>query len=333
MRQGELSRDITQGRAEERPRGLERVGAVIVTHNQPDLALGCAEAVGRELERSAIAVVVNEPSSAREAELTRLQAAAGIVILNERRRGYGANLNEGARRLGDDYEYYLFLNDDAVPEDGSIATLVSSLDADPSAALAGPRVVDPRGNAVPAGFRFPTVGSEVASALILPARMQLAVRRRLGCGGVSSPRDVEWVLGAVLAVRAQPFRALGGFDESYFLYSEETDLAYRLRANGWNSRLCSEATVRHMGGASTAGGCGRELGFSRSRFIRKHWPAPRRAALAALLAVAYLWNSAYVGARIALAPKSFRDKTRLWRDHWRVRPFAGKPLARRGEKW
>jgi N-acetylglucosaminyl-diphospho-decaprenol L-rhamnosyltransferase len=333
MRQGELARDIPQGPAGERPRTLERAGAVIVTHNRLDLALGCAEAVGREVERSAIAVVVNEPSSASEAELARLQAAAGMLILNERRRGYGANLNEGARRLGDDYDYYLFLNDDAVPEDGSIAILVSSLEADSSAALAGPSVLDARGTAVPAGFRFPTVGSEVASALILPARMQLAVRRRLGFGGVSSPREVEWVLGAALAVRAQPFRALGGFDESYFLYSEETDLAYRLRASGWTSHLCSEATVRHMGGASTAGAYGRELGLSRSRFIRKHWPAPRRAALAGLLALVYLWNTAYVGARIALAPRSFRDKTRLLRDHWRVRPFAGKPLARRGEKW
>jgi N-acetylglucosaminyl-diphospho-decaprenol L-rhamnosyltransferase len=320
MRQGELSRDIPQGRAGERPRTLERAGAVIVTHSRLDLALGCAEAVGREVERPAIAVVVNEPSSASEGDLAKLQAAAGIVILNERRRGYGANLNEGARRLGDDYEYYLFLNDDALPAPGSIATLVASLKADLQAAVAGPRIVDGEGRDRSAAFRFPTVASEVASALILPARLQLAVRRRLGFAGVSRPEEVDWVLGAALAVRAQPFRALGGFDESFFLYSEETDLAYRLRASGWTSRLCSEATVCHPGGASTAGAYGRELGLSRSRFIHKHWPAPRRAALWALLALAYLWNTAYVGARIALAPRSFRDKTRLWRDHWHARP-------------
>jgi GT2 family glycosyltransferase len=64
-------------------------------------------------------------------------------------------------------------------------------------------------------------------------------------------RVVPWVLGAALAIRPEAFMAVGGFDESFFMYSEEMDLCYRLQAAGWQVHFAPVTTVRHVYGAST----------------------------------------------------------------------------------
>jgi GT2 family glycosyltransferase len=299
------------------------VGAVIVTHDRCDLAIRCASAVAEEIPASSIVVVVNDPSSCSRIDLDRLEAAIGTVVTNAAPRGYGANLNEGTRRLEGRCGHYVLLNDDTIPAPGAIACLVRAFEDDPTAAVAGPRIVDLDGNARESGFRFPTVLSELVSAVILPTRCQVALRRRLAPD--PSATRVDWVLGAAFLVQAEAFREVRGFDESYFLYSEETDLAYRLKLRGWSSLLCRDAVVRHVGGASTPRDTyARLLGLSRARFIRKHWSLSRRLVLACLLGLTYAWNTAYVACRVALSPRSFQAKRRLWLDHWLARPVGSR---------
>ncbi|MFP5287560.1 MAG: glycosyltransferase family 2 protein, partial [Thermoanaerobaculia bacterium] len=63
--------------------------------------------------------------------------------------------------------------------------------------------------------------------------------------------EVPWVKGAALGVRREAFEAVGGFDETYFLYAEEMDLCWRMGAAGWEIRFTPEAEVVHEEGAST----------------------------------------------------------------------------------
>jgi GT2 family glycosyltransferase len=62
---------------------------------------------------------------------------------------------------------------------------------------------------------------------------------------------VPWVMGAALAIRREAFEAVGGFDEAFFMYCEETDLSYRLKTAGWQVHFVPIATVTHVGQAST----------------------------------------------------------------------------------
>ena len=64
-------------------------------------------------------------------------------------------------------------------------------------------------------------------------------------------RVVPWVNGAALAIRKTAFAAIGGFDESIFLYCEEVDLCLRMRAHEYETHFSPSATVTHVGGAST----------------------------------------------------------------------------------
>jgi GT2 family glycosyltransferase len=103
------------------------------------------------------------------------------------------------------------------------------------------------------------------------------------------PRPVPWVLGAALALRREAFDAVGGFDPGFFLYAEEVDLCYRLRQAGWEVHFTPEATVMHVGGASTSP---RRTAMevqrtdSARRFYRRHYSPLRVAVLDGLIRTA-----------------------------------------------
>jgi GT2 family glycosyltransferase len=73
-------------------------------------------------------------------------------------------------------------------------------------------------------------------------------------GSADPPRDVFGFCGAASAVRTEAGRAAGWFDESFFLYYEDTDLSWRMRAAGWTVVYCPEAVVRHEHSATAREG-------------------------------------------------------------------------------
>jgi N-acetylglucosaminyl-diphospho-decaprenol L-rhamnosyltransferase len=297
---------------------LADTGAVIVTHRRADLARVCAELVAAEIDRSLIVVVVNDPANAPEPELEWLEANVGLVVRNESPRGYGANANEGARLLRDRCTYYLVLNDDVLPAAGTIRALRAALEDAPTAAVAAPQLIDADGIAQPIAYRFPSLGSELAAALMLPARLKRRLSGRFVLG--YDPGFPVWLVGAILMVRARVFHEVGGFDERFFLYCEETDLAFRMRQRGWSAIPCESVVAVHLGAESTAGRPYRRvMGLSRWKYVQKHWRPLDRVALPPLLALAYVWNSVYVAGRIVVEPWTFRAKLSLWIAHWENR--------------
>ena len=66
----------------------------------------------------------------------------------------------------------------------------------------------------------------------------------------SSGVFLDWAVGAILLVGRQCYDALGGLDESYFLYSEETDFSLRARDVGWATVYTPAAGAVHVGGGS-----------------------------------------------------------------------------------
>jgi GT2 family glycosyltransferase len=90
-----------------------------------------------------------------------------------------------------------------------------------------------------------------------------------------SPGTPDWVSGACMLVRRDAFAAVGGFDEDFFLYCEDTDLCRRLRDAGHDIRYEPGAGVRHVGGASSDTGQTRAIAArSRVRYARKHLRPP-----------------------------------------------------------
>jgi hypothetical protein len=164
-----------------------------------------------------------------------MQLDPGIrVIFKSENSGFGAGCNLGARHASG--RYLLFLNPDTRFLNDVVTELVGFLDGHPIAAAAGPMIVDEHDNVrVNAARSLPTLFNEFLQHSSLAFRFPR-------CSWISEPympgrdylstREVESVQGACLMARADVFRSIGGFDEAFFLYSEELDLCCQIRKAG-----------------------------------------------------------------------------------------------------
>jgi GT2 family glycosyltransferase len=137
------------------------------------------------------------------------------VIRNETHRGFGQGNNMGVR--GARGKYLAFLNSDTAVEPGWLEALIAALEADPQAGLATSKILllaDPG--------QINTCGNDVHYTG-LPLCRGMGMDR----SAFTDLTDVSAVSGAAFATRREIFEALGGFDETFFLYMEATDLSWR----------------------------------------------------------------------------------------------------------
>lgn len=302
------------------PTTSQRIGAVVVAHDQIALAQECIAALADELVLEDIVVVVNRPDAIPAGELAAIKGHVGSLLLNRETLGYGANLNRGIRALSRDISLYLLMNDDVIPRRGSVAALVECLAENPSAGMVAPQLIGPHGELLHVRRRFPSLKTEIKEAILLPGRWTPQDRHYMLPTEAHSS-EADWALGAVLLVRAEAFAQVGGFDESFFLYWEEVDLSLRLRTSGWTTYVCPGALMEHLDGASTTGPAfPRMVTSSHWQFIKKHWSTGRRALLLVALGATYAWNTVFVLGLILRQPSQRREKMQLWRRSWSTRP-------------
>jgi N-acetylglucosaminyl-diphospho-decaprenol L-rhamnosyltransferase len=268
-----------------------RVAAVIVHFRTPDETVRAASAVAATAPGADVVVVDNASGDGISTRLATAVPSARVVE-EPVNRGYGAACNRGARETT--RPLLLFLNSDAYVRPGAVDALAAALDADERAAAAGPRLLDPDGRVQPSIRRLPTPGriflESSGLAALAGGRPPLAGHTKLRADH-SRPRAVEALMGAALLVRRSAFEAAGGFDESFFLYAEETDLMARWRRAGWRVLFAPAAEVVHEGGRSGGDRLFGRLHESLARYAAKHHgPAAgvfARVVLAAGAAVRY----------------------------------------------
>jgi GT2 family glycosyltransferase len=133
-------------------------------------------------------------------------------------------------------------------------------------------------------------------------------------------RAVPWVVGAALAIRRDAFEAVGGFDESFFMYSEEVDLCYRLSLAGWPTYFTPKATIVHRGGASTVqvrADMAVGLYMSTRQFYQRHYSRWQALQLRLVDSYNMLWNISrdivrLLGTRRAESKLRLADDIAIW---------------------
>lgn len=230
-------------------RGLE---IAVVAYGAPELLRRALEPV------RGLPVTVVDNSSLPE--IAALCDELGVRYLDPGRNGgfaAGVNVALGDRLLpGADL---LLLNPDAVISADAITALHDALAADTALASAAPAQTDERGRPARVAWPFPTPFNAWLEAVGL-GRWQ---------------RGPRYVIGSVLLLRAEALEQVGGFDERFFLYAEETDWAYRAHLLGWRHALIGEVRAVHAGAATSTDPRRREAHFfaSQERFYRKHFGA------------------------------------------------------------
>lgn len=229
-----------------------QLSVILVTYNSEAFIAPCIDAVLDQAATLPLELIVVDNGSTDSTVSSVAERYPSVrLISGGGNRGFAGGNNEGARHASADI--LLLLNPDTVALPGSLAKLTEAIEADPGVGVAGGLLIGADGGPVMSYGDFPTL----AWALTATAPMRrLRVRPSADPGRVpiigEPSRDVDYVSGACLMIRRCLWDALGGMDEDYFLYFEETDLCLRARTAGWRCRFVSEASVRHLEGASFA---------------------------------------------------------------------------------
>ena len=230
---------------------------VIVTRDRRDLVLRCLRALAAAANACDVPVrpvVVDNGSTDGTAEAVRRRHPEARLVLGDGRAGYAAACNRGA---GDgDSELVLFLNNDVFPAPEALGRLKSALLDGSNRVVAGGRLVDVGTDRTQVGFAirsYPTLAHQLALMLGL---------ERLWRGNPVSRRGIQLDFdygrtqlvegqppGACLLLRRSAFERLGGFDEGFPFWFEDTDLLARARRLG-DVVYVHDAALHHVGGAT-----------------------------------------------------------------------------------
>ncbi len=137
----------------------------------------------------------------------------------------------------------------------------------------GPKLLNPDGSLQRSVRGFPTLwrlATEYFFLRKLAPRSELLNAFYAAGFDHESPRRSEFVMGACMLVRRDAFDAIGGFDEDYFLFSEETDWCYRAARHGFEVWFTPDARCVHVGGAAHGGRMFRENLRGHLLFLSKH---------------------------------------------------------------
>jgi GT2 family glycosyltransferase len=253
---------------------MSDASAVVVTYDALPWIEQCLESV-----RGVETVVVDHGSSDGTVAFVR-ERFPEVIVVEEENRGLAFGWNTGISRTSG--EYVLLLNADAWMHEGALDALVTFAAAHPRAAVVAPRLRNPDGTLQRSVRGYPTLWRIATEYLFL---RKLAPHTRafnaFYAGGFAhdEPREAEWIMGAVWLVRRAAIEEVGPADDGFFLFSEETDWAYRFRHAGWEVWFDPAAGATHVYGGSHGGRMLVENVRSQLRFLTKHrGPAYARAA-------------------------------------------------------
>jgi N-acetylglucosaminyl-diphospho-decaprenol L-rhamnosyltransferase len=225
----------------------------VVTYNSEDVVADLLKSMPDGLEGCSWHLVVADNDSRDQtlAVVKELQPGATIVETG-RNAGYAAGIN-AAVAAGPPARSVLILNPDNRLEPGSIAVLRTKLD-EPGVGIVVPRLLDSNRKLVRTLRREPNVRRALGD-MVLSARF--AGRFPMWSELVTDPRcytedsTADWAAGPIMLVSRECFAACGGWDESFFLYSEETEFCLRARDRGYRLVLTPDVETVHLGGESS----------------------------------------------------------------------------------
>lgn len=257
------------------PTSAPRWQVIIVNYRTSSLAVNAAVHALDALGNNGQVTVVDSHSG--DDSLNRLGEVKDIQVVSQQsNRGFGASLNAGARNHTE--PFLLCMNADVHITAKVLNVLEQKLTENSALGIVGPRLKSPDGGTQPSCRRFPT------HLNLIWSRMWSPIRKR-------TPEEWSYVLpepqvfsfcdvvaGACFAVKRDLWDALGGMDETFFLFAEDTDFCRRAKSAGWLVAYEPSVSVQHDWGASTGqnrSGSARAQAVSMSAYLAKHYPKRR----------------------------------------------------------
>lgn len=273
------------------------VSVVVVNWNTAHMLHRCLASLEAERGTAGLEVIVVDNGSTDGSQDLVLKTFPEVqLISNRENRGYSVANNQGiAASAG---RYVFLLNSDTEVEAGCLRSLIDYGDANPSAGIIAPQLLNFDGSLQPSGRRFPTSLSTLAMLFEvdrLMGRPRYGTRR-----DYSIPAEVDEVSGAAMLVRREAIERVGGLDESFAWGYEDVDLCRRVKQAGWRVHYFPGAKIKHEWGGSRrlapAATVLSAIAGRRHYFAKHHGAASVQLVMAATL-VSHLLRSAVFALR------------------------------------
>jgi len=269
------------------------LGIVIVNYNTRDLLRDCLKSVyASEGDFSYAVCVVDNCSSDDSADMVRAEFPQVHLIESPINGGYAYANNLGLRYFGFGCQtsdagqerpsppcYALLLNPDTELPPTALADMLAFMDERPEAGIAGPKLVRQDGSldlACRRSFPTPEVSFYRMTGLskLFPRSPRFG-RYNLTYLDPDQLTEVDSVVGAFMMVRREAIEQAGLLDESFFMYGEDLDWAYRIKQHGWRVWYNPAVEVLHIKEASSKHSDRARYEFYRAMviFYRKHYAA------------------------------------------------------------
>src|SRR3954471_1344454 len=242
------------------------VSTVIVNHERRDLLQICLDSLRRalaEVEEDTELIVVDNGSRDGSAQLVRERFPDVKVVELERNEGFAGGVTRGIEVAKG--EWIAVFNNDTTVEPDAVRIMLEA------------GRVHPRVGAVAAQMRFADRRDVLNSAGLELDRLGIAADRLVGTRvqehGARMPYEVFGATGGAAIFRRAMLDQVGGFDESFFAFFEDADLAWRAQAHGWRALYAPQAVVYHHHSATAQHGSPAKLylvGRNRVRTLAKN---------------------------------------------------------------
>ena len=227
--------------------------AVVVNFEAGPLLEACVRSLLADNSAGAVELVVVDNGSRDDSIAALVAAHPGVRVVNAPGNvGYAraANLGTAATKA----PIVAVLNPDTAVEPGTAGALVARLRRESRLAACGPRLRNLDGSDYPSARTLPSIPVAIGHGVLglWWPRNPFTIRYQQLDADPALPRLVDWVSGAAIWLRRGALDDVGGWDERYFMYLEDTDLCWRLRRAGWEVAYEPAGIVVHVQGASAS---------------------------------------------------------------------------------
>lgn len=249
------------------------VSMILVNYNGAEVVLDCLRSLLQFLHTIPHEIIVVDNASTDGSPTLISEKFPTVTLLKQREnKGFGAGNNAGAKQAKG--EFLFFLNTDTVLTSDVLPPLVTLIKKHPEVGIIGTKLLNVDGS-----LQL-SIASEISIAGEYKTRKQLkqsnsSQHREIIEQKFAQIQTVDIVIGAALFMRRSLFEVLNGFDETFFMYFEESDLCQRVRDRGWTILYTPEVSITHLGSYSVGKVSDRmRLEYRRSQlyYYRKHRP-------------------------------------------------------------
>jgi GT2 family glycosyltransferase len=308
----------------EAPSPAPRVSILVISYNTRAMTLDCLRSLEAETSVPHEVIVVDNASPDGSAAAIAAAFPHLRLIASQDNLGFAKGNNVAAAEAKG--EYILLLNPDTVVLDRAIDRLVAFADRTPAAGIWGGRTLNADMTLNPmSAFGDLTLWGLFCRATGLAVafpRSDLLNPDEMGGWDRASERDVDVVQGSFFLIRRALWERMGGFDLTFVMYGEESDLCRRARAIGARPRMTPEATIIHYAGQSSRKRSDKEILVFKAKatMIRRHFPAWQQP-LARFLLGLWPWSRMASGDLLSrlTGNRRFAEAAAHWRAVWAAR--------------